>query len=172
VLPQFIPEPDTVSGFVRQAIAKLVREHQDLPAMMRFVGEHVRKHCRAGGPGPRPTAAREFRDAPLRIAGQSIRQHSQALRCTLLVRRGGLLQRAAVRIERRGTLQMRRRVFDPREAVVVQMRKDRADRAAIPSFAGRLRPPRAPIEMREHKLVHRVVHGIRFYQHITNLGGS
>jgi hypothetical protein len=65
-LPQFFPVPDA-GGFVKQAIAKLVREHQDLPAMMRFVGEHVGVHGGVRRPGFCPTAAREFRDAAVGV---------------------------------------------------------------------------------------------------------
>ncbi len=52
---------------------------------------------------------------------------------------------------------MRHRVFDLRKAIVVQVSEDRGEGAAIPFVARRLRSPRAPIEVRKYKLIHRVV---------------
>jgi hypothetical protein len=40
----------------------------------------------------------------------------------------------------------------------------------FPFFAGRLRPRRAPIETRKHKLVHRIVDRIGFRKNIPNFG--
>src|ERR1700688_2727298 len=75
LLPQPVPLPAAVGGCVRQAKTKLVREHDDLAAVMRFVGEHVTKHRRTSRPRACPTAAREFCDATRRPAGQSVCKH-------------------------------------------------------------------------------------------------
>ena len=125
--------------------------------MMRFVRENVREHGRARRPLRRPTAAREFCDAPFRIVRQSIFQHTQTLSRTFLVRCGGLPDRAAGGVERRRTLKVRRRVPDPRKTAVVQVRENRGDGAAVSFFSGRLRPPGARIEAGEDKLIYRVV---------------
>jgi hypothetical protein len=54
----------------------------------------------------------------------------------------GLLYRAAVRTRGRGTLQVRRRVPEPHQTVLVQVREDRGSGAAIPFVAWWLGPPR------------------------------
>ncbi|MGC1598556.1 MAG: hypothetical protein WA774_24620, partial [Candidatus Acidiferrales bacterium] len=61
----------------------------------------------------------------------SMRRHCAAL---FFVGGGGLLHGAAVGIERRGTLQMRRGIFQPDEAAVVEMGEDGGDRAAAAFF--------------------------------------
>jgi hypothetical protein len=43
LLPEFVPLPDAVGSLVRQAIAELVRQHQDLPAMVGLVGKMYAK---------------------------------------------------------------------------------------------------------------------------------
>ena len=127
--PQLVP--DSVGHVVRQAITQLVREHQDLPAMMCFVREHISEHDGIGRPRRRPTPALKLPDPPCGVAGQSVRQHAQALRPTFLVRGGGLLHRAAVGVEWCGALQVRRRILEPPASAIVQVREDRGDGAAV-----------------------------------------
>lgn len=98
LLPQSVPPPSQAPNVTRQPVPQLVRQHQNLPAMMRLVGEHVREHRPSGRPNPSPTPARELCYAALGAARQSIRKHSQALRPTLLMRRRCLLHRATIRI--------------------------------------------------------------------------
>ena len=167
-LPKLLPVPDA-GGRVQQPIPQLVRQHQNLAAMMRLVREHVSKHRPAGWPSLRPTPAREFHHTPTRRCGQSIRQHPQALRPTFPMCRSSLLNRAMVRIQRRRTLQMRRRILQPRQPAVVQMREYRRDRSAAALFSRQLRTPSTRVQLRQNKLVHRVVARISFQQRIANL---
>src|SRR5580692_6147368 len=70
LLPEFLPVPHSGSR-VEDAVAHLVRQHQNLSAMVRLVREHVSKHGATSRPGLRPTAAREFRHAAIRRRRQS-----------------------------------------------------------------------------------------------------
>jgi len=135
LFPQLLPMPHAGS-FVQQAVAELVREHQNLAAVMRLVREHVREHAPSGGPRLRPTAAREFFNAAIRSGRKRVRQHAQALRGAFPVRGGSLLYGAAVRIQRRRTFQMRRGIFQPHKTAVVQMREDGGDRPAAAFLPG------------------------------------
>jgi hypothetical protein len=167
-LPKLLPVPHARSR-VQQPIPQLVRQHQNLAAMMRLVREHVSKHRPAGRPCLRPTPAREFRHTPTRRSGQSIRQHPQALRPTFPMRRSGLLNRATLRVQWRWTLQMRRRILQPRQPAVVQMRENRRDRSPAALFSRQLRTPSTRVQLRQNQLVHRVVARISFQQRIANL---
>ena len=110
--------PDAVHGFVG-AVAELMRQHQNLAAMMRLVREHVSEHGPSGRPRGHPTVAREFSNAAIRLSRESIRQHAQALRGASPVRGTSLLHGAAAGIEWRRTLQMRRISFQPFKTAVV-----------------------------------------------------
>ncbi len=155
--PQPIPLPDPPPNVGRYPVPQLMRQHQNLPAMMRLVRKHVRKHRPAGRPHRSPTTPAKFRHPPLRPAGQCIPQHAQTLLCTLLMCHSSLLHRAPVRIQRRRTLQMRRRVPNPYQSAVVQVRKDRRNRPPAPWPPGRPRPPGPLIEVRQQMLIHRIV---------------
>ena len=78
MFPEFFPVPDAGS-FVEDAAAELVGQHQNLAAMMGFVGKHIGEHGPSRGPRLRPTAAREFCNAAIWVGGESIRQHAHAL---------------------------------------------------------------------------------------------
>jgi hypothetical protein len=169
LFPEFFPVPDAGSG-VEKAVAELVGEQQDLAAVMRFVREHIGKHGAAGGPGLCPTATREFLDAAVRGGRESVGQHAQALRGAFFVRGGGLADCATVVIERCGTLQVWRGIFQPHEATIVEMRKDGGDWAATSFFAGRLSAPGSGVEVGKNELVHRVVCGVGFKEGVANLG--
>ncbi len=56
LFPELLPVPDAGS-FVKDAVAELVGQHQNLTAMMRLVREHVSEHGPSGGPRLSPTAA-------------------------------------------------------------------------------------------------------------------
>jgi len=146
LFPELLPMPDAGS-FVEDAVAELVRQHQNLAAMMRFVREHVSEHGPSGGPRLRPTAARELCNAAIRSSGESIRQHAQALRGASPVRGSSLLHGAAVGIERQRTLQVRRGILQPHKTAVVQMREDRRDGPATAFLTRRLGTPRARVEL-------------------------
>ena len=104
LLPELVPLPDASPGFGKKAIAELMRKHNDLAAMVGFVGEHVREHGSPGGPGPCPASARELRNLSSRISGQSIGEHAETLRGALSVGGESLSYRATMGVERGGTL--------------------------------------------------------------------
>src|SRR5713101_8340577 len=79
LFPELLPVPDAGS-FVKDAVAELVGQHQNLTAMMRLVREHVSEHSPSGGPRLSPTAAGKLCNAAIRGGRESIRQHAQALR--------------------------------------------------------------------------------------------
>ena len=119
----------------------------------------------SGGPHRHPTPARKLRHSPpLRVPRQRLGQHPQTLLPTLLVGSRRLLHRAPRRVERRRTLQMRRRILQPHQPAVMQMREDCPNRTPMPLRPQRLRPPRARIQMLQQELVHRIVDGISFQQ--------
>jgi len=68
---------------------------------------------------------------------------------------------------------MRRRTFEPYQAVVVHMGEDSCDVAAIIAVHVRtrwLRAPDALIDVFEQKLVHRVVGSVGFEENVANFG--
>ena len=78
LLPQLVPLPDAAPRLRRKPVAQLMRQHQDLAAVMGLVREHVGEHAGAGGPGARPASAREFlifRSGSADNASVSIRRH-------------------------------------------------------------------------------------------------
>jgi hypothetical protein len=80
-LPEFLPSPDAVSGFIREWVADLTRQHDDLAPVVSVVGEHVGKRGGTGGPGRGcPTATRKFGDAFFAAALESLRKHFQTPR--------------------------------------------------------------------------------------------
>lgn len=169
-LPQLLPMPNAVGALDWQPIAKLVRKHNDLAAVMRFVRKHVCKHRPTRGPGLRPTATGKLRHTPLGTCRQRIGEHSQALRSAFLERGRRLLHRAAVGIERRRTFQVRHGIPQPREATVVKVREDCSDGSAAALLARGLRSPRARIEVRKDELIHRIICGVRLNEDIANFG--
>jgi hypothetical protein len=158
---EFVPPPDAGPGGDGEAVPELVGEHGDLAAVMGFVGEHVSEHGAAGRPSGRPGTAREFCDAAGGGVGERIGEHVQALRCGLFVSGGSLFDGAAAGIERGGSFEMRRGVFEPVEADVVKVREDGGDGAAGVGFgAGSGRAPGLRVEVGEEELVHRVIDGV------------
>ena len=151
-------------------MSQLVRQHDDLAAMMRLMGEHVTEHGGAGGPDRNPAPAREFGHEASRVRGQSVGEHAQTLSSAFLVRGDCLLDGATAGVERRRTLQVRSGMFDPHQAAVVQVGKDGGEGAAASLLSGRLRTPGAPVEMREQELVHGIVDGVDFKENVTQVG--
>src|SRR5260370_42687949 len=119
---------------MEDAVAELVGQHQNLAAMMSLVREHVGEHGPSGGPRWHPTVASELCNAAIRSGGESIRQHAQALRGASPVRGGSLLHGAAIGIEWRRTLQMRRGILQPHKPAVSQAREEGRDGPANAFF--------------------------------------
>ena len=131
LLPEFLPMPDTVRSLGWKAIAELVREHRDLPAMVGLMRKHVGEHGAASGPDLRIAVTGEFRDPALRIRGQRVGEHAETLRGAFLMRGGSLLDRAAMRVEQGRAFQVRRGIPEPRHADVVEVRENRGDGATV-----------------------------------------
>ncbi len=132
--------------------------------MMRLVRKHISEHGTTSRPHRRPTPARKSRHTPPGTIRQCIGQHTQALPRTFAMCHRSLLHRAAKRVEGSRTLQVGRGILEPHQSAVVQMRKDGANRPPPSPRARHLSPPRAPVQMRQQNLVHRVVDGIRLHQ--------
>jgi len=137
--------------------------------MMRLVGKHVSKHCPASRPHRSPTPPIKLLHAPIRPACQRIVQHAQTLRRALFVGSSSLLHRAPIRIERRRTLQMRRRIPYPNQPAVMQMRKDGGDSPPASRLPQRRSPPSPSIEVRQKMLIHQITDGISLDQHLGKL---
>jgi hypothetical protein len=156
LLPKLLPMPHT-RRIVQHTIAKLMRQHQNLPAMMRLMRKHISKHRPSRRPGLRPTPPRKFRNPPFRIRRKSIRQHPQTLPSALPMRSRSLLHRAPVRIKRPRALQMRRRILQPNKPAIMQMCEDRRNRPPIAFLTRRLSPPSPRIKARKDHLVHPII---------------
>src|SRR5581483_11248732 len=65
LLPKPVPLPNPAPHVWGNPIAELVRQHENLPAMMRLMRKHVGEHRPASRPDRSPTSAREFRHPPL-----------------------------------------------------------------------------------------------------------
>lgn len=157
LLPEPVPSPRKSPNVRWNPISQLMRQHQDLPAVMRFVREHVGEHRSARWPHRSPASTRKLRHSPLRSSCQRVFQHAEALFCALAMRGCSLLHRALIRIERRWTLQMWRGILQPHEPAVVQMRENRGNRASIAARAGRFRSPGSRIKMLQQDLIHCIV---------------
>lgn len=154
VFPEFVPAPDARFVF-GHTVTQLVSEREDLAAVMGVVSEHVGEHGCAGRPLGRPTTPREFRHTALGIAGQRFTEHLDAARGAHAVSGGGLLYGATKGVESGRTSQMRCRMFQPHQAVIVQVGEDRGNGAALlATGSGRLGSPSARVEVIQHKLVH------------------
>src|SRR5260370_37711593 len=55
LFPHLLPLPDA-GGFVEDAVARLVRQHQNLAAMVGLVREHISEHGPSAAPPGHPTA--------------------------------------------------------------------------------------------------------------------
>ena len=146
-----------------------MREHQDMAPVMGLMRKHIGEH----GPPSRPLsspAPREFRNLELRLIGQRIGEHAETLSGTFCVGGSSLLHRTAIRIEPSGAFQVRCGIPEPGKAVVVKVREDRSDGASSTTLGSRrLGTPSSRVEMREKKLVHRVIDQVGFQQNISNM---
>ena len=81
-----------------------------------------------------------------------------------------MLDGAAHRIERRRAFEMGSRPFEPDQATVVKVNKNRGHRTAGARICvGRLGAPGTGIEVREEKLIHTGTGGERLQQDFTNI---
>ncbi len=141
-----------------------------LTTMMCLMRKHVAEHGCPGGPGRCPTAARELAHASRSAGRKSFLDHFQASRCALTMRSACLLDRATGRVERRRALEIRGGVFDPDQTVVVEMGENAGKRASFPAvFLYWTGTPRSRVEVRQQKLIHGIIRGVRFQQHFTKL---
>src|SRR5438309_5007396 len=129
LLPEFLPAPDPVVGFVRQPEPQLMSQHANLTAVVRFVHDHIREHSRARGPRREPAVALKVLDSAL--GRESFSQHLRAKRSTLRESVFRLLLRAAGAIQPWRGLQVRRRQAKPLAANVVDVGEDGGDGAPL-----------------------------------------
>jgi hypothetical protein len=156
--PELVPIPEAVHHFVRQRESELVREHEDLAAVVGFVGKHVAQHFRAGGPRLGPAVAEKFLD--LALAAESFSEHVGAAGGAFGESRAGLLWCAVRAIELGGNFQMRSGEPDPLAADIVHVGEDGGDVAHVAErFYCGLRSPCGRVQMFDYKLVHSFVRG-------------
>lgn len=167
VFPETIPPPDSSPGFDGQTKPKIVSHGDNLAAMVRLVREHIGKHGCACGPHGRPSTTGKFANPAIKAFGQRIRQHLQATGRALAMGLGSLRQGTTSRIESFRTTEMRRGVFQPDQAAVMQVGKDGCDGAALASE--RSGTPCVGIKVLEEKLVHRIIGSVDFEQHFANV---
>ena len=138
--------------------------------MVCLVREHVGEHGRPGGPNSCPASARKLGDLAVRLSGESVGEHAEALRGALFVGSGSFFHGAAIGFERRRTLEMRSGMLDPYEAAVMQMRENGSNGATAAAVdSAQLGAPSPRIEMLQQELIHGVVDGVGFQDDIANL---
>ena len=152
--PQLLPIPHPRGHLRRQPESQLMRQHANLPAMVRFVSQHVAQHLHPNRPGPRPPVSVKLLHAPL--AAERFPQHLRAASRTLRQSRPNLLRRTLRSIELSRNLQMRSREPDPLRAHVMHMRKDPRNAAPL---ARRLGSPRNRIKLFNKHLIHALIRG-------------
>jgi len=132
-----------------------MREHADLPAMVRFVRNHVAEHFHAGRPRSSPSVSLKLRNAAATIA-ERFGEHLLAASRAVAQSRASLPRRTVRAIELPRNFQMRSREPDPLRAHVVHVREDRRN---VADFAGRFCFPRGRWELFDQNLVHPVIGG-------------
>ena len=130
-----------------------MRQHAHLPAMVRFVRQHVAQHFYADRPRWRPTISAKLLDAAAAIA-QRFREHLCAASGALGQSGTGLLRRTMRALELLRHLQMWSREPDPFTTHIMHMRKNRHDR---PGLSGRLRSPRRRVKLLDDHLIHALI---------------
>src|SRR5271168_4994490 len=111
LFPQLLPIPDPGHHFVRQSESELMREHTHLPAMVRFVRNHVAQHFHANRPRCSPAVSAKCRDAP--ATAERFSEHLPAASAALRQSRTSLLRRAARAVEPSRNLHVRSRKPHP-----------------------------------------------------------
>ncbi len=129
-----------------------MREHANLPAMVRFVRHHVTQHLHPHRPRPRPSISAKFLDSP--IPSERLRQHFHAARPAFGQSNPRLFRRAIRTLQLWRNFQMRRGQPHPLTTDVMHVRKDRRNRSHL---ARRLRIPSRGIQMLDQQLVHPLI---------------
>jgi hypothetical protein len=155
LFPQLFPIPNPRHHRNRQRESELMSEHTHLPAMVGFVSNHVAQHLRANRPGPSPAVSAKCLD-PAPTAAERFSQHLRAASGAFSQSRTSLLRRAMRAGELSWNLQVRSRKPDPLASDIVQVRKDRRNRADL---AGRLCSPGGRVKMFDKNLIHAIVGG-------------
>jgi hypothetical protein len=155
LFPQLFPIPELGGHLVRQLESELMREHAHLPAMVRFVRQHVAQHFHANRPRPSPAVSKKRLDAAPTTA-ERFREHLRAASGALRQSRTRLPRRAVRAIELSRNLQVRSRKPDPLGADVVHVREDRRNRAGL---AGRLGAPGGRVEAFDKHLIRPLIGG-------------
>ena len=130
-----------------------MREHTHLPAMVRFMRNHVAQHFDASRPRLGPAAAEKLFDTTFAIA-ERVSEHLRAASGALRQGGTGLQQRAVRAVELNWNLQVRRGQPDPLGADIVHVGEDRRDGARV---AGRFGIPGRWVKMFDQNLVDSIV---------------
>jgi hypothetical protein len=131
-----------------------MREHTYLSAMVSFVTKHVTQHFWAGGPGPSPAIPAKLFD--LSATAERFCEHLGAASGAFRQPRARLLLCAAGTLELSYNFQVRSCKPDPLGADIVDVGKNRCDRA---NLAWRFRCPCRWVKMRDKDLVHALIGG-------------
>src|SRR5580704_6670703 len=153
LLEQLFPIPKTRRHLVRQRESELMREHTHLPAMVRFMRNHVAQHFDASRPRLGPAVAEKLFDTTFAIA-ERVSEHLRAASGALRQGGTGLQQRAVRAVELNWNLQVRRGQPDPLGADIVHVGEDRRDGARV---AGRFGIPGRWVKMFDQNLVDSIV---------------
>src|SRR6266849_3646600 len=165
LFPQLLPIPEPVHDLFRQRKSELMRQHQHLPAMVRFVRNHVAQHFRPNRPRPSPAVSDKLSSAA--PAAERLRKHLRAASGALRQSRAGLLRRAVRALQLPRSLQVRRRKPDPLGADIVHVREDRRNRAGLAGWFG---IPRGRVQMLKNHLFHPLIRGKNPHRRSPQLG--
>jgi len=129
-----------------------MRQHTNLPAMVRLVSNHVAQHLRPHRPRPRQPVPQKLRHPP--AAAQRLRQHLHAPSATLRQPGPRLIRSTPRPVQQRRNREMRRSQPHPLAAHVMHMSKNRRNR---PHPARRLRLPHCRIKRLDQELIHPLI---------------
>ncbi len=135
--------------------AELRREHDDLSAMVGFVGEHVEQHFGADWPGSRPSVSEKMLDWIVASA-ERFGEHVCAAGGAFGQLRAGLLRGAVRPVEQRRHVEMRSVEPHPLAANIVHVGENGRDGAGV---AGWFRFPGERVEMFDDRLIEAIVRG-------------
>jgi hypothetical protein len=134
-----------------------MREHQHLPAMVRFVSKHVAQHLHADRPRRSPAVSAEHLDAsPATV--ERFSKHLYATGGAFGQSRAGLLRRAMRTVELWRHLEVRSSKPDPLATHIVHVREDRRNGA---NLALRFGSPCRGVKMFDDYLIHALIGGKR-----------